>query len=93
MKISREKINQLSQLVIAALAADSKIVFKQPRNEIRLKVVEVMRKEMEREEQIEGAASQRILSMSREIPEGSEEWDVLFDKYYREESDKVRKIR
>jgi hypothetical protein len=93
MKISREKINQLSLLVIDSLAADPKIVFKQPRNEIRLKVVEVMRKEMEREEQIEGAASQRILSMSREIPEGSEEWDVLFDKYYREESDKVRKIR
>ena len=49
--------------------------------------------EMEREERIEQTARQRILSMKRDVPEGSEEWDVLYSKYYREEQEKESKIR
>ncbi len=93
MKLSREKINLLSSLIIEDMAGQDEIGFKYPRNEIRLQVVEILRAEMLREEQIEDAARQRITSMARDIPEGSEEWNVLYDKAYREESEKQRKLK
>jgi hypothetical protein len=93
MKLSREKINLLSSLIIDDMAEQAEIDFKYPRNEIRLQVVEILRAEMLREEQIEEAARQKITSIARDIPEGSEEWNVLYDKAYRDESEKQRKLK
>ena len=93
MKLSREKMNLLSSLIIDDLAAQDEIVFKYPRNEVRLQVVEILRAEMLKEEQIEEAARQKVTSLARDIPEGSEEWNVLYDKAYREESEKQRKVK
>jgi hypothetical protein len=93
MKLSREKINLLSNLIIDDMAGQAEIDFKYPRNEIRLQVVEILRAEMLREEQIEEAARQKITSIARDIPEGSEEWNVLYDKAYRDESEKQRKLK
>lgn len=93
MKLSREKINLLSNEIVEDMAGEADIVFNYPRNEIRLQVVEILRTEMLREEQIEDAARQRITSIARDIPEGSEEWNVLYDKAYREESEKQRKVK
>lgn len=93
MKLSREKINLLSSQIVDDMVGQDEITFKYPRNEIRLQVVEILRAEMLKEEQIEEAARQRITSMARDIPEGSEEWNVLYDKAYREESEKHRKIK
>jgi hypothetical protein len=93
MKLSRERMNLLSSQIIEDMAGQDEITFKYPRNEIRLQVVEILRAEMLKEEQIEDAARQRITSMAKDIPEGSEEWNVLYDKAYREESEKHRKVK
>jgi len=86
MKLSRERINLLSSQIVDDMVGQDEIVFKYPRNEIRLQVVEILRAEMLKEEQIEEAARQRVTSLARDIPEGSEEWNVLYDKAYREEA-------
>ena len=93
MKLSRERINLISSQILEDLVNQEEIGFKYPRNEVRLQVVEVLRIEMLKEEQIEEAARQRVTSMARDIPEGSEEWNVLYDKAYREESEKQRKVK
>ncbi len=93
MKLSREKINLLSNEIVEDMAGQAEIDFKYPRNEVRLQVVETLRAEMSREEQIEESARRRVDSMARDIPEGSEEWNVLYDKAYREESEKHRKVK
>lgn len=93
MKLSRERINLISNQILEDLVDQAEIEFKYPRNEVRLQVVEVLRIEMLKEEQIEQAARQRVDSMARDIPEGSEEWNVLYDKAYREESEKQRKVK
>lgn len=93
MKLSRERINLLSSQIIDDMVGQDEIIFKYPRNEVRLQVVEILRAEMIKEEQIEEAARQRITSQARDIPEGSEEWNVLYDKAYREESEKHRKVK
>ena len=42
------------------------------------------------EEQIHRLVRSRLQSYSRRIPEGSPEWDVLYEKTYREELSKRR---
>ncbi len=40
------------------------------------------------EDDVDGAARNKIRSLSRYVPEGSREWDILYKKYYEEELDK-----
>jgi uncharacterized protein len=43
------------------------------------------------EDQIDDAVRQKIATLSRHIPPGSREWDVIYRKYYEEESRKRRR--
>ncbi len=45
----------------------------------------VLADSMNVEEQIHRLVRSRLQSYSRRIPEGSSEWDVLYEKTYREE--------
>jgi hypothetical protein len=39
---------------------------------------------------VDGLARKKIASLSRDVPLGSPEWDVLYRKYYEEELRKSR---
>jgi hypothetical protein len=41
------------------------------------------------EEKVDRAARQKIRGQKRDIPEGSEEWDLLLRRYYSEELKKL----
>jgi len=41
------------------------------------------------EEKVDRAARQKIRSQKRDIPEGTEEWDLLHKRYYSEELKKL----
>jgi hypothetical protein len=43
------------------------------------------------EDHIESVVRQKILSLSRHVPPGSREWDILYRKYFEEESRKQRR--
>ena len=45
----------------------------------------------QREDHIDDIVRQKILSLSRRVPPGSREWDILYRKYFEEESRKQRK--
>jgi len=45
----------------------------------------------QREDQLDEIVRQKILTLSRHVPPGSREWDILFRKYYEEELRKQRK--
>jgi hypothetical protein len=40
---------------------------------------------LQTEDKVDRAARQKIRSQKREIPEGSEEWDLLMRRYYADE--------
>jgi hypothetical protein len=42
------------------------------------------------EDEADSAARNKIRSLSRDVPEGSREWDVLYKKYFEEEMAKKR---
>lgn len=50
-----------------------------------------LRNFFQREDQIDDLVRQKIASLSRRVPPGSREWDILYRKYFEEESRKHRK--
>ena len=84
MRLSRDKINLLSHRVADRLAEIDEVTFKEDRNTIRLAALESLNKWLKKESEMHDAARRKIESQSREIPEGSPEWDILYRKYYEE---------
>ena len=89
MRISREKINKLAHAVADALADLDNVDFVEDRNSIRLEVRRLLELLMAQEAKIDAAARQKIESQRRTILEGSQEWDILYRKYYNEEVKKL----
>ncbi len=85
MRLSRDKINILSHCVSDTLAEIDEVTFKEDRNTIRLAALEILVQWLKKEEVIDNMARRKIESQTRPIPEGGEEWDILYRKYYNEE--------
>ncbi len=88
MSLSREKINHLSQLVMQTLETLPGVTLYEPANAIRLEIVRSFNEALKLEETIDTVVRQKLNSYSRPIPEGSREWDVMYQKFYDEEFDK-----
>ena len=89
MKLSRDKINDLSHKVVAALRKSRDFRLKREPNDVRLELVKVMTELLQVEEKVDRAARTKIRSQKREITEGTEEWDLLHKRYYAEELKKM----
>jgi uncharacterized protein len=89
MRISREKINKLAHAVADTLAETDSVDFIEDRNTIRQEARRVLELLMAEEAKIDAAARQKIESQRRTILEGSQEWDILYRKYYNEEVKKL----
>lgn len=85
MRLSREKIVRISHQIMELLVQSDDVEFVEDRDTIRQHMVQTMTNVLREEEKIEAEVRKRITSQKKEILEGSEEWDVLFRKYYAEE--------
>jgi hypothetical protein len=85
MRISREKIVRISHQITDLLVAADDVEFVEDRDTIRKKVVQILTGTLVEEEKADAEVRKRITSQKKEILEGSEEWDVLYRKYYTEE--------
>jgi hypothetical protein len=89
MKLSRDKINDLSHKVVAALRKSRDFRLKRDPNDVRLELVKVITELLQTEEKVDRAARTKIRTQKREITEGTEEWDLLHRRYYAEELKKL----
>jgi hypothetical protein len=85
MRLSREKIVRISHQLTDVLVASDDVEFVDDRDTIRRQIVDILTTTLREEEKAELEARKRITSQKKEIIEGSEEWDVLYRKYYVEE--------
>jgi len=85
MRISRDKLNKLAHVVADTLAEVDECEFLEDRNTIRQTARGVLEKLLIEETRIDAAARQKISSQQRIILEGSQEWDILYRKYYNDE--------
>ena len=89
MRISRDKLNKLAHTVADTLAEIDEVDFLDERNVIRQEARKALEKLLTEEMKLDAAARQKIASQRRIIPEGSQEWDILYRKYY---NDEVKKL-
>src|SRR5258708_2918012 len=89
MKLSRDKINDVSHKVVAALRKSRDFRLKRDPNDVRLEMVKVITDLLQAEEKVDRAARTKIRTQKREIAEGTEEWDLLHKRYYAEELKKL----
>lgn len=85
MKLSRDKITDISHKLIAVMRKSRELRMKQDPNDARLEIVKAFTEILQVEEKADRAARDKVRSIKRDISEGSEEWDILQKRYYAEE--------
>jgi hypothetical protein len=89
VRLSRDKVNKLAHVVSDALADTSQVDFLEDRNTIRLEARKVLEDLLNQEAKIDQSARLKIENQKRTILEGSQEWEILYRKYYNEEVKKL----
>jgi uncharacterized protein len=85
IRLSREKTIRLSHVITDVLVSMSNVEFVEDRDTIRQKAVQILQELLKEEEAVDTEVRKKISSQKKEILEGSEEWDVLYRKYYADE--------
>ncbi len=89
MKLSRDKINEISHKLISALRTSRYFRLRKDPNEVRLEFVKAISELLMNEEKADRDARKKIRSQKKDIPEGSDEWNLLHQRYYAEELKKL----
>jgi hypothetical protein len=84
MRLSEEKIRHLAGRVVDRLWDDDLIDFKMQEARFRQEVERVIFEDLKIEDEISNEAIQRIETYKRDIPYGSEEWKILYDRFFDE---------
>ena len=79
MRLSRERVFYLADMIVKELGDTEGVTFKAP-DEIRTEVVRTLSDESKLEESINTEVRRILSSYSRPAPEGSGEWEVLYQK-------------
>ena len=85
MRLTREKIIRLSHQITEVLVSSDEVEFVEDRDTIRQQVVQILTATLRDEEKADAEVRKKITSQKKEILEGSEEWDVMYRKYYADE--------
>jgi hypothetical protein len=89
VRLSRDKVNKMAHVVADTLAETPECDFLDDRNTIRQAARTALEKILTEEMKIDQAARLKIASQRKIIVEGSQEWDILYRKYY---NDEVKKL-
>ena len=89
MRINRDKLNKIAHVVADTLADIPEVDFLEDRNTIRQEARKGLEKLLLEELKIDQAARLKISSQRKIILDGSQEWDILYRKYY---NDEVKKL-
>lgn len=89
MRLSRDKITDISHKILGAMRKGRDFRLKRAENDIRLRIVKIFTDFLLAEDKIDKAARAKIRSQKREILEGSEEYELLQRRYYAEEMKKI----
>jgi hypothetical protein len=89
MKLSRDKVTDLSHKLVNMMRRSRTFRLKKDTNDVRLSIVREITDLLVAEDKVDRAARDKVRSHKREIPEGSEEWDLLHRRYYADELKKL----
>jgi len=84
MRLSPEKMLLLARRVVERLWNADLIDFKMPERDLQLQIAHVLEEDLRIEDEVSNEAIARIESYKREIPYGSDEWRILYDRFFSE---------
>jgi len=84
MRLSEEKIAHLAGRVVDRLWDDDLIDFKMQESRFRADVERVIFEDLKIEDEISNEAIERIETYKRDIPYGSDEWKILYERFFEE---------
>ena len=90
MKISRDKINHISSLLIKDFSKRDELDYKVDLNDLRLEITKTMTEVLQLDDKADTEA-RRVMSTYKNSPrEGSPEWDIMYQKHFDEYMNKQR---
>jgi hypothetical protein len=92
MRLSEDRISHLSHLILDKLVQDRNVDLVVTEERVLREIKRTINDELKFEDEADTAARRTIQSLSRRVPEGSREWDVLYRKYFEEEMNRRRKV-
>ena len=88
MKLSREKINHLANCIMNDFDKRDELDYIAEPTDVRLQVVKVITDVLAVDDEVDAFVKNKLDSLSKDIWEGSNEWEVMYNKYYEEEMNK-----
>jgi hypothetical protein len=79
MRMSRERIFHLADLIVKELGTVHGVQVRAP-DGVRPEIIRALTEESKLEESIDTEVRKTLSSYSRHMPEGSREWEVLYQK-------------
>ena len=84
MKLTHEKIAHLADRFVDRLLNDDLIDFRMQEQRMRFEIERVLEDDLKIEDEISTEAIARIETYKRDIPYGTDEWRLLFERFFRE---------
>jgi hypothetical protein len=91
VRLSEDRISHLSHLVLDKLMQDRNVDAVQPEERVLREIKRTITDELRFDDEADEVVRKTIQSLSRRVPEGSREWEVLYQKYREEELRRRRK--
>jgi hypothetical protein len=89
-RLSESRISHLAHLVLDGVR-EAKLAEFPNEGRALAETKRVLHQFFEREDHVDEIVRQKISSLSRHVPPGSREWDILYRKYFEEEARKQHK--
>ncbi len=84
MRLSDDRISHLAHIISDAVWKDDLVDYTDD-DKVLSETKRVLTEFLKVEDDADTAARDKIRSLSRDVPEGSREWDVLYKNYFTEE--------
>jgi hypothetical protein len=92
MRLNEDRISHISHLILDMLMQDRHVDAIQPEEKALREIKHTITDELRFDDEADTVVRTMIQSLSRKVPEGSREWEVLYQKYREEELRRRRKF-
>jgi hypothetical protein len=92
MRLNEDRISHISHRILDGLIENELVEPVQSEEKVLREIKRTITAELQFEDEADTAARRMIQSLSRRVPEGSPEWDILYRKYMDEEIRRRKKI-
>ena len=89
MRFSEGRQSYLAHLIVSTLRQEGLADIENERH-VLMEIKRVLEQDHVADDRIEAVVRRKIASLSRNIPPGSREWEVLYRQYYEEERRKQK---